>query len=153
VQLAAARSVCIIAVCSRVNADYVRSLGAADVIDYTAGDVADALGSRSGAGIDAIADLAGDKDGLTRLCERLRPGTHRVGRGRHRPGGAGGARGRGIERQRDGDDGRARCGRGGARRRDPAAPVIEALPLDAAGEALARAGSRHTRGKLVLEVS
>jgi NADPH:quinone reductase-like Zn-dependent oxidoreductase len=32
-------------------------------------------------------------------------------------------------------------------------PVIEALPLDAAGEALARAGSRHTRGKLVLEVS
>ena len=44
VQIAARRGARVVAVCRGENADYTRRLGAADVIDYTAGDVVEAVG-------------------------------------------------------------------------------------------------------------
>ena len=62
VQLAVQRGVSVVAVCRGENADYARSLGAVDVIDYTAGDVVDAVRSGYPDGIDAVADMHGDAE-------------------------------------------------------------------------------------------
>ena len=74
VQLAARRGARPVAVCRGENADYARRLGAADVIDYTTGGIAEAVRSRYPGGIDAIADIHGDREGLARLAEQVRPG-------------------------------------------------------------------------------
>lgn len=74
VQLAARRGALAVAVCRGENADYARRLGAADVIDYTTGDIAEAVRSRYPGGIDAIADMHGDREDLARLAEQVRPG-------------------------------------------------------------------------------
>lgn len=76
VQLASGRGARVVAVCSGENADYARRLGAAEVIDYTAGDVAEAARSRYPDGIDAIADMHGDKEGVAALAEQVRSGGH-----------------------------------------------------------------------------
>jgi NADPH:quinone reductase-like Zn-dependent oxidoreductase len=61
-------------VCRGENADYARGLGAADVIDYTVGDVVDAVRSSYPDGIDANADMHGDKESVTQLAEQVRTG-------------------------------------------------------------------------------
>jgi NADPH:quinone reductase-like Zn-dependent oxidoreductase len=76
VQLAAARGARVVAVCRGENADYARRLGAAEVIDYAAGDVVEAVRSRYPDGIDAIADMHGDREGISRLAEQVRSGGH-----------------------------------------------------------------------------
>jgi NADPH:quinone reductase len=76
VQLATGRGARVVAVCSGENADYARRLGAADAIDYTAGDVDEAVRSHYPDGIDAIADMHGDKEGVARLADQLRSGGH-----------------------------------------------------------------------------
>jgi NADPH:quinone reductase len=74
VQLAVQRGARVVGVCSGRNVAYARSLGAAELIDYTAEDVGDALRSRHPDGIDAIVDLVGDRPAVTALSEQLRPG-------------------------------------------------------------------------------
>jgi NADPH2:quinone reductase len=74
VQLAAQRGARVIGVTSSDHLDYVRSLGAADAIDRTAGDVLETLKSRNGDGVDAIIDTASDAAGLARLSELVREG-------------------------------------------------------------------------------
>jgi NADPH2:quinone reductase len=74
VQVAARRGARVVAVCSGENADYARGLGAIDVIDHSAGDVVDAVRSRYPDGIDAVADMHGDSERLTRLAERVPSG-------------------------------------------------------------------------------
>jgi NADPH:quinone reductase-like Zn-dependent oxidoreductase len=76
VQLAAQRGASVVAVCRGENADYARSLGAADVIDYTAGDVVDAVRSGYPDGIDAVADMHGDAEQIAKLSALLRQGGH-----------------------------------------------------------------------------
>jgi NADPH:quinone reductase-like Zn-dependent oxidoreductase len=76
VQLASGRGARVVAVCSRENAGYARRLGATDVIDYTQGDAVEAVRSRYPDGIDAVADLHGDKDSVARLAEQVRTGGH-----------------------------------------------------------------------------
>ena len=76
IQLAARRGARVVAVCSGENADYARGLGATDVIDYSSGDVADALRSRHPDGIDAVADMHGDAEQLAGLTEQVRSGGH-----------------------------------------------------------------------------
>jgi NADPH2:quinone reductase len=73
-QLATRRGARVVAVCRGENADYARRLGAADVIDYTAGDVVDAVRSRYPDGIDAVADMHGDRGYMARLAELIRSG-------------------------------------------------------------------------------
>ncbi len=74
VQLAAGRGARVVAVCSGENAVYARRLGAADVVDYTAEDVVEAVGSRYTDGIQGIADMRGDKQVVARLAEHVRSG-------------------------------------------------------------------------------
>jgi NADPH:quinone reductase len=74
VQLAVQRGARVIGVTSSDHLDYVRSLGAADAIDRTAGDVLEALKSRHSDGVDAIIDTASDAGGLARLSGLVRKG-------------------------------------------------------------------------------
>jgi NADPH2:quinone reductase len=76
VQLASARGARVVAVCRGENADYARRLGATEVIDYTSGDVAEAIRSLFPEPLDAIADMHGDAETVARLAEPVRSGGH-----------------------------------------------------------------------------
>lgn len=153
VQLAAHRGARVVALCRSENADYARGLGAIDVVDYSAGDVVDAVRSRYPDGLDAVADMHGDSEQLTRLTERVPSGGHvasAVGAA-HR--GARSAWRRGDERHRASDDRVARRSlghadwRGDSRTGDPL--VLTGADV---GEALAAVGTGHVRGKVVVAV-
>jgi NADPH2:quinone reductase len=154
VQLAAGRGARVVAVCRGENADYARHLGAADVIDYTTADVAEALRSRYPDGIDAIADSHGDREGLARLAEQVRHGGHVAS--------AVGAAdlealaGRGIEATNvvgtvttEALEALSSLVEAG----EITTPEIHTYPLAAAGDALAAVATGHTRGKVVVTVA
>ncbi|WP_345443323.1 NADP-dependent oxidoreductase [Actinoallomurus vinaceus] len=69
-QLAAARGITVVATASADKADLMRALGAAEIVDYQAGPVADQLTSQ----VDAVIDLVSDTEGLRRLLPAVRPG-------------------------------------------------------------------------------
>ena len=154
VQLAARRGARVVAVCSGENADYARRLGAADVVDYAAGDIAEAVRSRYPDGIDAIADMHGDKEGLARLTELVRSGGHVASIVGAVDAEALGNRG--IEATNV--MGRVTTGSLEALLAmlvsgEIAAPEIRSFSLADAGEALAAVASHHVRGKIVVTVS
>src|SRR3989442_14939934 len=68
-QLAADRGARVIAVARGEYADYARSLGASDVVDYTAGDLAEQVRSVAPDGLDAIIDLSGNAEAVTKLLD------------------------------------------------------------------------------------
>jgi NADPH2:quinone reductase len=74
VQLAALRGLKVIAVTRAEHADYVRSLGASDVIDYTKGDVTAQLQARVPEGVAGIIDVFHDAQQLLALTPAVRPG-------------------------------------------------------------------------------
>ncbi|MGA2514521.1 MAG: NADP-dependent oxidoreductase [Candidatus Limnocylindrales bacterium] len=76
VQLAAQRGLKVIATALPDQEAYVRGLGAAETIDYSAGDVADAVRGRYPDGIAALIDVANQKEALTALASIVRPGGH-----------------------------------------------------------------------------
>jgi NADPH:quinone reductase len=76
VQLAARLGARVVAVNSAANAEYARSLGAADVIAYDDSDVVEAFRARYPDGIDPVADLHRDQDLVARLAESVREGGH-----------------------------------------------------------------------------
>jgi NADPH:quinone reductase-like Zn-dependent oxidoreductase len=153
VQLAARRGARVVAVCRGENADYARRLGAADVVDYTSGDIAEAVRSKYPDGIDAIADMHGDKEGLARLAEQVRPGGHVAS-----VVGAVDAEAlgnRGIEATNV--MGRVTTGSleallGMLEAGEIVAPEIRSFSLVEAGGALAAVASHHVRGKIVVTV-
>jgi len=151
VQLAAGRGARAVAVCRGENADYARRLGSAEVVDYTAGDVVEAVRSRYPDGIDAIADMHGDREVVARLAEQVRSGGHvasAVGAAD-----AEALRGRGIEATNvmgmvttaSLDALSAMLERGGI-----ASPDIRSFRLADAGEAIAAVATGHVRGKIVV---
>ena len=154
VQLAAQRGASVVAVCRGENADYARSLGAADVIDYTAGDVVDAVRSGYPDGIDAVADMHGDAEQIAKLSALIPKGGHvasAVGAADVEALAA-----RGIEATNvNGLVTTARLetlldliAAGSV-----VAPEIHPHPLADAAEALATVGSSHVRGKIVVRVA
>ncbi|MEA2509171.1 MAG: hypothetical protein QOG21_1253 [Actinomycetota bacterium] len=151
VQLAAQRGARVIGVSRAENADYVRSLGAEDVIDYSAEDVGEAIANRFAEGIDAIADMVGDKEELASALAHLNAGgrvASCVGTVDEMDLSAREVTGQNVmavvtNERLD----HLVTARSEGRLRDP---DIETLPLDQAVEALARLTSRHVRGKLVL---
>ena len=74
VQLAAIRGAHVVAVTSKGHEEYVRKLGAEEVIDRGAGDVLEALKSRHAGGVVAIIDTFSDAPGLARLSQAVRKG-------------------------------------------------------------------------------
>jgi NADPH2:quinone reductase len=153
VQLASGRGARVVAVCSGENADYARRLGAADVIDYTSGDLVDEVRSRYPEGIEAIADMHGDRDSVARLAEQVRSGGHvasAVGAAD-----AEALRGRAIE-------GTNVMGMVTTASLEAlvamleegaiATPDIHTFPLADAGQALAAVSTGHVRGKIVVTV-
>jgi NADPH:quinone reductase-like Zn-dependent oxidoreductase len=151
VQLVVRRGARVVAVCSAPNSEYAGRLGAVDVIDYTAGDLAESLASRYPDGVHAIADMAGDKEGLPRLAERIRPGGRFVSA-------VGSADIEALAAKEVGAtniQGRVNTAAlatlaGMLERGEIRNPEIRALTLDQADEAMVAVASHHTRGKLVV---
>ena len=65
VQLAAQRGLTVIATALPDQDKYVRELGDAETIDYSAGSVADAVRTRYPGGIAALIDVVNQKEALT----------------------------------------------------------------------------------------
>ena len=74
VQLAKAAGAHVIGVARGANADYIRGLGAAYTIDYSAADVVDEVNSAYPDGIAAIIDSVSDPEALARLAPVVRKG-------------------------------------------------------------------------------
>src|SRR5207253_1567859 len=74
VQLGALRGFRVIAVTRAEHADYVRSLGASDVIDYTTGNLTAQLQAKAPAGLAGIVDLFHDAQALLALAPAVREG-------------------------------------------------------------------------------
>lgn len=75
VQFAAQRGASVIAT-AKAGADdaFVRALGAVDTVDYTGGDVAEAIRARYPAGIDALIDVVDRGDAFTQMTALVRHG-------------------------------------------------------------------------------
>jgi len=154
VQVAARRGAQVVAVCRGENADYARRLGAAEVIDYTAGDVVEAVRSRHPDGIDAIADMHGNQKSITRLAEQVRSGGHVASAVGAADAEALGGRGieatnvMGMVQKATLDTLAAMLERG-----EITSPDIRSFPLVDAGEALAALATGHVRGKITVMVA
>jgi NADPH:quinone reductase-like Zn-dependent oxidoreductase len=150
VQLAAKRGARVLAISSAANADYARTLGAAETIDYASGDVVDAVRSFAPDGIDVIADMHGGDD-TARLAELVRSGGRVVSA-------VGGAdeetlKARGIEAANiTGMVSTASLETlaGMLERGGLVSPEIRTFPLEEASEAFGQLATGHTRGKIIL---
>jgi NADPH2:quinone reductase len=154
VQLATARGARVVAICRTANVEYARSLGAAEVVDYTAGDVVEAVRAADPDGIDLVADMHRDKELVARLAELVPNG----GRVVSVTGGvdADALSQRGIE----GTNVQGRVATaalealaGMLERKEIVDPEIRTFPLDRTNEAFAAVGSGHTRGKIVVTIA
>jgi NADPH2:quinone reductase len=76
VQLLAALGARPVAVTRSVNHDYVRGLGAAEVIDYTSRDVFETVREAHPEGVAAIFDMVGNREVNSHLAELVRSGGH-----------------------------------------------------------------------------
>jgi NADPH:quinone reductase-like Zn-dependent oxidoreductase len=150
VQMCAARGAHVIGVARAANVDYVRGLGAAEVIDYERTDPALAAAAHHPEGLDVVVDLLGGREALTRLLGVVREGG-RVACVSRPPEDVVAARRIRAEviMAVATTDRLARV----ARLLDTGElrpPEIRSLPLDRALEALEESGRGHVRGKLVL---
>jgi NADPH2:quinone reductase len=148
--LAGSRGARVIAVTRGEYADYARTLGAADVIDYTAGHPADLLRAIAPTGIHALVDLVGDADLVASLADQVTAEGWAVSC-------AGGVNDTLLEKF--GLQGGQVHG-GGLDRLSQLVQQLQGLPkpairsyaLDKAADALAEQATRHVRGKLVITV-
>ena len=69
-QLAAARGIAVVATAAQAKADLMRALGAAEIVDHTAGPLADQVDPP----VDAVIDLVSDTERLRALLPVVRPG-------------------------------------------------------------------------------
>lgn len=147
VQIAVARGAEVVGVASQPNHDFVRSLGAAEVVDYTAGPIA----ARIDPPVDVLFDLFGG-DGLADTRSAVRPGGRVVSLADPQPAG-----------DRDDLGGRYVFVHPSASGLDALTALFDAgdlrveiaatYPLEQAAAAHERLEEGHVRGKLVLEVS
>ncbi|MEY2534540.1 MAG: hypothetical protein QOF29_2450 [bacterium] len=153
VQIAKARGAHVIAVASAANHDYLRELGADEVLDYTAGDVVEAVRAGHPDGIEAVADLVGSVP-QDRIADALQEGRGRLA-SIIQPPDRDAFAARGIDAryifvrpdapglqtlQTMADAGELRV------------HLDEVVPLEEAARAQERLETGHTRGKIVLRV-
>jgi NADPH:quinone reductase len=151
VQLAAARGAHVIAVTSKGNVEYVKGLGADEVIDRTAGDVLEALKSKSHGGVAAIIDTGSDATALARLSAAVRKGGTVVSmKGAAAPDELAKRGVKGVNIQTRVNTERLETLAKLASDGKLKAPRIRILPLDQAGEAFKLLG--QVGGKLVVTV-
>jgi NADPH:quinone reductase-like Zn-dependent oxidoreductase len=150
VQLAAAAGAEVLATAGPADEDYVRALGAAHALDYTAGDVAERALAIHPGGVDTVVDLVDSGEGVHGAARALRDGGRLVS-----PLGGPEDLGRGIVasyvsltlQAGDLDDLAARAVRGALR-----IEVSRVYPLEQAAQAFVDFAEGHTRGKLVIAV-
>lgn len=151
-QLLANRGARVLAVAREENAEYSRSLGADDTVDYTKGDLAELTRGRYPDGVDAVLDSTANAELVAGLIDLVRPGGAVVsvaGAVDVDAVGQRGLRGENVNRaplsrlpelSRMVDAGEVRI------------PATKSYPLDDAADALEEQGTRHVRGKLVLQI-
>ncbi len=147
-ELAARRGLRVIAVTRGEHTDYVRGLGAVEVVDYTAGDVVEELRAKAPDGLAGIIDMFHDAQGAVPLAAVVKAGgriVSPIAMGIDQALAGGSVTGHLVQ---------AAVGRAGELGELAASGsltvAVETLPLDRAAEALDRQGSRGVRGKLVL---
>ena len=148
VPLATARGARVIAVTRGEYAEYARTLGATDVIDYTANHPADQLRSLAPNGIQALVDLVGDADLVTSLADQVTAEGWAVSC-------AGGVNDAllekfGLQGGQVHGGGLERLSQLAQQLQDLPKPAIRTYPLTDAANALAEQTTRHVRGKLVI---
>jgi NADPH2:quinone reductase len=151
VQLAARRGATVVAVCSSSNAAYARSLGAADVVDYGAGDVVGQIRSRYPGGISVVADMHRDGETVARLAELLPAGgrvVSAVGSADAETLGPRGIEATNVQGRVVTDALETLAAM--LERGELTSPEIRTYPLSEAADALQAVGSGHTRGKIVV---
>ncbi len=151
VQIAKVRGAHVIGVTHTANIEYVKGLGADEVVDRTAGDLIDAIKSKHGHGVTAIIDTGSDAAALAALSEALRKGGTVISmKGAAAPDELAkrGLRGVNIQTQVNTErlETLAKLSADGKLK----APRIHKYPLDKAGEAFKLLG--QTDGKLVVTV-
>lgn len=150
-QLATAGGAHVIAVTLGDYAEYARSLGAADVIDYTATEPVEAVRERYPTGIDALIDLVG----IPELSSGFAGLVHSGGRvvSVIMPPDVEGLAARGVEgiltnrmlAEHRFPEIAARIAEGGIR-----IPAIQTFPFEEVGAALELQATRHVKGKLAV---
>lgn len=151
VQIAKARGAHVIGVTVKDNFEYVKGLGADEVIDRTAGDVLAALKSKHRDGVAAIIDTASDAPSLAHLSAAVRKGgtiTSMKGAAAPDELEKRGVKGVNIQTQVNTErlETLAKLSADGKLK----APRIRAFPLDQAGQAFKLLG--QVGGKLVVEI-
>ena len=154
VQLAAATGAHVIGITSNGKTEYVKSLGAHEVIDRTSGDVVEALKAKYPDGVAAIIDTGSDAAGLARLAEGVRKGgtvTSMKGAAAIDDLAKRGIKGVNVGTQvtKERLDHLATLAREGKLK----ATHIETFPLEKAGNAFQQIGQDSHRGKLVVIVN
>src|SRR5882762_5135824 len=153
VQLAAASGARVIGVTSKGKTEYVKSLGAHEVIDRTSGDVVEALKAKHPDGVAAIIDTGSDAAGLARLSEAVRKGgtvTSMKGAATIEDLAKRGIKGVNIRTEMT--QGRLDHLAGLAADGKLKAPRIQTFSLERAGEAFELIGQPNHLGKLVVKI-
>ncbi len=149
-QLAALRGLKVIAITRPEHDEYVLWLGATDVIDYTAGDVSEALRSKAPEGLAGIIDVFHDAQGLLALAPTVRAGgviASPAAQGLEQAFAGQAVKGRAVRAATDRVGELAELAANGSLKVE-----VEVLPLDQAADAIHRQSTRGMRGKLVLKV-
>ncbi|HYN70228.1 MAG TPA: NADP-dependent oxidoreductase [Candidatus Eisenbacteria bacterium] len=152
VQLATAKGARIVAVSRGGRAEYARSLGAADVVDYTVGDATQLLQERYPDGIDAVLDFAGQRELVAGIADLVRTGGRVVSTVGAADVESLAARGiTGINANRAETDRLAELAAvvtaGGLK-----IPQLTVFSLDQAADALAAQAERRVPGKIVIDI-
>jgi NADPH:quinone reductase-like Zn-dependent oxidoreductase len=151
VQLAKLRGAHVIGVTHTANLDYVKGLGADEVVDRTAGNVADALKAKHSSGVTAIIDTASDAASLAALSAAVRKGGTVISmKGAAKPDELEKHGVKGVNVQTQMNTERLEIVAKLAAEGKLKAPRLHKFPLEKAGEAIKLLG--HSDGKIVVTV-